>query len=483
MDGNLLKSPQLGSPDDSTDANYISGLSTILVASVQEAKDRISQIEYIFCSQIYPKIQSNSKTLQKLYSEAKEAAEASWKEKEKDLALQIDRLQSENHQFLDEIHSLKLEKEKFVNLGVLSPDSICHLKEELNDKTKELEEIRKAQENLSRMLVTKNLLILDNEKLLKELEEENNQLLKRQKTSDVEVESLKMELATKSKEVDEGMELQNKILDLIQKKTSLVADQETQFKNHQERATFLLSKLGTMSEKIHVLKQEVREKSEEVAKARTLQEKLFKKVQSQSAEIRDHQQLLIEDDSKKRQLKTRLEELENGFDLVKKEIREKNIELKEGRKLQDQLFQQIRMYNMEKYKKGEELEQLDKEKQNVLDKLKISEGKIDKLLRDLQETSKESYEGMELHGKLLSQIEAKESELISEKRKRKEAVIAYKKLKSQFNFLCGKFGLVTDTMLPQNKVEDENKHLRHNVSPLVKGNVFHVLWCLLIHQT
>lgn len=482
MDGNLLKSPQLGSPADSTDAKYISGLSTILVASIQEAKDRISQIEYIFCSQIYPKFQSNSKTLQKLYSEAKEAAEASWKEKERDLALQIDRLQSEKHQFLDEIKSMKLEKEKFVNMGILSPDSICHLKEELINKIEEVEERRKAQENLSRMLTTKNLLILDNEKMLKELEEENNELLKRQKILEVEVESLERELATKSKKVDDGMELQNKILELVQTKTSLVADKENQFKNHQEKANLLLSKLEIMSKKLDELQQEVREKTEEVAKGRKLQENLLKKVESQSAEIMEHEQLLIKYDREKRQLKTRLEEMENGIDLVKKEIREKNIELKEGRKLQEQLLQQLNIYNMERLKTGQEFEQLEKEKQNILGKLKISEEKIDKLLRNLQETSKESYEGMELHGKLLRQIEAKDSELISEKRKRKEAVTAYKKLKSQFNFLCGKFGLVTETMLPQNKVEDENKHLRHNVSPLVKGNAFHVLLCFLIHQ-
>lgn len=75
MEQNPQKLPQLGYPLDIGDAKYVSGLSTILVATIQEAKDRISQIEYIFCSQLFPNFQSQSKSLQKVYSEATIAAE------------------------------------------------------------------------------------------------------------------------------------------------------------------------------------------------------------------------------------------------------------------------------------------------------------------------------------------------------------------------------------------------------------------------
>ena len=57
-----------------------------------------------------------------------------------------------------------------------------------------------------------------------------------------------------------------------------------------------------------------------------------------------------------------------------------------------------------------------------------------------------------MHGKLLRQIEAKDSELLSEKKKRREVITAYKSLKSQYNFLREKFGLTTESMLPQNKI-------------------------------
>lgn len=48
-------------PPNTNDEKLVSGLSTILVASIQEAKDKISQLEYVFCSQLYPHFQSTSK--------------------------------------------------------------------------------------------------------------------------------------------------------------------------------------------------------------------------------------------------------------------------------------------------------------------------------------------------------------------------------------------------------------------------------------
>lgn len=474
MDGNFQKSPQLGCPAGA-DAKHISGLSTILVATIQEAKDRISQIEYIFCSQIYPNFQLNSKGLQKLYSEAREAAEAAWKEKERDLVLQIEKLQSEKHQFLDEIHSLKSERKKIANMGVLSSYHICHLQEELSRKTNEIEERKEAQETSSGVIATKKSLIVDNEKLVKELEEKNNQHLKRQKSLEVEVEALTWELATKSKEIDRRMKMQNTLLELLQSKTSLVVDQEKQLKDHEEKATLLLSRLGGMNKKVDELQLEVREKTEEVNNSRKLQKNLLQKVELQSLEIMKHEQQFSMYDEEKRELLTKLEKLENYVDLLQQETGDKNIELQEGRKLQEQLLQQLDTYKTERLKTGQEFEELEKEKQQVLAKLKISEEKVNSLQVDLRKTSNESSEDMELHAKLLQQIESKDSELISERRKRREAINAYKKLKSQYNFLSAKYGLITESKLPQNKVEDESEPLRHNQGPLVEGNEFRLL--------
>ncbi|XP_059652897.1 protein gamma response 1-like [Cornus florida] len=157
MEGDLQRSPPPGDPIDCGDAKYVSGLSTILVATIQEARDRISQIEYIFCSQLFPNFQSNSGSLQKIYSEAKKAAEDVWKEKEKELLLQIEKLQLEKQQALDENQSLKEEKAKFVNFEGQSPNSVNKLQEELKQMTKEVGEGRELQHSILRLLDQKTL--------------------------------------------------------------------------------------------------------------------------------------------------------------------------------------------------------------------------------------------------------------------------------------------------------------------------------------
>ncbi|KAL0397544.1 UNVERIFIED_CONTAM: protein gamma response 1 [Sesamum calycinum] len=140
--------------------------STILVATIQEAKDRISQIEYIFCSQLFPNFQS----LQQIYSEAKEAAEDAYKEKERDLQLQIKRLQCEKQQVLEENQLLKLENAKFISMETQACNSVKELQQELKQKTLEVNEGRKVHENLQKLLESKSSLIHSYETTIKELE-------------------------------------------------------------------------------------------------------------------------------------------------------------------------------------------------------------------------------------------------------------------------------------------------------------------------
>jgi len=54
-------SPKLEFPlTDTGTTNHADGLNTILVASIQDAKDHIGHIEYIFCSQLYPQFKSDA---------------------------------------------------------------------------------------------------------------------------------------------------------------------------------------------------------------------------------------------------------------------------------------------------------------------------------------------------------------------------------------------------------------------------------------
>ncbi|KAA8515698.1 hypothetical protein F0562_018691 [Nyssa sinensis] len=446
MEGDLKKSPQLGYSVDSGDAKYVSGLSTILVATIQEAKDRISQIEYIFCSQLFPNFQSISKSLQKIYSEASKAAEDAWKEREKDLLIQIEKLQLEKQQVLEENNSLKLETAKFVNIESPPPNSVCELQQELKQKIKEVAEGRELQQNY-------------------------NLLLKKQRSLQLEAEELRWQLMKKSKEVDGGMELQNKLLELVQSKASLIVHRDKQLKEHEEKITELLAKVRILEGKIDELQGMLGEKIEEVDKGKELKESLLNEIELQASKMVHNEQLLNDVEKEKKILAAKLERLEESVDGLQKELRKRIEEVEEGRKLHEQLLQQIDLNGLEMSKTGQLLEELDKEKKRLLAKLKCLEEKVDKLQMELREKSKESSEGMELHGKLFQQIEAKDYELQSEKKKRKDVIAAYKNLKSQYNFLCTKFGLTTENMLPKNRIEDENDSLRHNQNSLTSPDI------------
>ncbi|XP_027163040.1 protein gamma response 1-like [Coffea eugenioides] len=472
MDGNLQKSPQLGSTDDSMEFKYISGLSTILVATIQEAKDRISQIEYVFCSQIYPHFQAKSKTLQRLYSEARESAENACKEREKDLLLQIGKLQLEKQQFCAEISSLKLEREEFASIG-LSPDSIRSLQEDLQQKTKDVGALQVEVKQWHDLYNVAEKLVEDRDKELKELDDKRWKLFTEHTYLEREVKGLKSELANKTREFDAAMGLQLTLLQMVRSNTSLMMDkEEEQLTDHQGDADLIIRRFGIMNGKIDELQEELRKKNEEIEKGRKVRENLLKKVESQASEIMEHEQQLNEYEKEKRLLATRLVNLQNDINFLEKEIGKKNDEVEEGRILQEQLMQQIDSYNFEKLKIQKDFEELVKEKRQLLEKLgRGPEEKVDMHQPNLQEGSQGSSEEMELHGKLLQQIEAKDSQLMSEKQKRKEVIVAYKNLKSQYNFLCSKYGLTTENALPQNRMEDQSDTLGLNHSPLTSVDV------------
>ncbi|XP_047061089.1 protein gamma response 1-like [Lolium rigidum] len=97
MEGNMLGISVAGCGADAAadDFKYICGLSTILVATIQEVKDRVSQMEFIFCSQLFPHIQAKSKLLHARHSHdstATRTAEDEWRKREAGLVSQLEEL-------------------------------------------------------------------------------------------------------------------------------------------------------------------------------------------------------------------------------------------------------------------------------------------------------------------------------------------------------------------------------------------------------
>nr|POE89228.1 protein gamma response 1 [Quercus suber] len=209
MEGHLENSPKQGYPAYREDENVekcVLGLGTTLVATFEEAKERISQIEHIFCSQIFPTFQLKSENLQNFFPEGKKAREDACKEKENDLILPIERLQCEKQQALEENQSLKLEweyeektKELLAKVNGLER-KVNELQDELRrkdekvvegkkliklvdskrsfrKKTHEVEEGRQLRAQLQQQIVWNDTEMSKNKQHLKEYEEENNLLM------------------------------------------------------------------------------------------------------------------------------------------------------------------------------------------------------------------------------------------------------------------------------------------------------------------
>ncbi|CAI9103131.1 OLC1v1001572C1 [Oldenlandia corymbosa var. corymbosa] len=465
MEGNLEKSPQLGSPDE-IEAKYISGLSTVLVATVQEAKDRISQIEYVFCSQLYPHFQAKSKTLQKLYSEARESVENHFIEKEKDLLVQIEKLQQEKQQLCDEMSVLKLGREEFDKIG-LSPDEVRKLQKELNSKNFWVTHYEAKVRELDKTIDLKDEII---EFKTNKFDEWHGKYFDLRDQYRKEVEELKSELANQTKIVDAGMYLQNELLRVLQSYAPIAADKEEPLEGLKDKADLLLGRVKDMVKKISELQKDLKHKTQEVEKGRVVETNLLRKIESQGAEIMDYEQQSSGFEKEKKVFTTKLESLENDVDSLRKEISKKNDEVEEGRKVKEQLIQQIDLHNLEKVQQDQKYEELKKEKLQLLAKLAGSIEKSDICQATAHKRGVESSEDTELNRKLLQEIEAKDSQLMFEKQKRKDVIVAYKKLKSQYNFLCSKYGLTKENATPLDRKEEESDSLRHNQHKLLSAD-------------
>lgn len=168
--GKLLRqSMPLDSSLDDANNNYFTSLCTVFVATIQEAKDRISQLEFIFCSQLFPTFQSeltkSSNIAKRLEQLNKDAAEER-KQDRKSLLIELDELQTEKKQLQDYIQSMEisveqrikelssaselqrshyLEKEQVISK---IEDETLKLREELQRRIKEIDEGNASREKL-----------------------------------------------------------------------------------------------------------------------------------------------------------------------------------------------------------------------------------------------------------------------------------------------------------------------------------------------
>ncbi|XP_050210768.1 protein gamma response 1 [Mercurialis annua] len=383
--GDLQHSPKLGFEVEfnyEEDAKYVSKYSAILVATIQEAKDKVSQIEYVFCKQLYSHFQLQSKTFRKMYDD-----------KEKDYLLQIEKLRLENREVMEENRCLNLEKESLLSLR------------------------------------------------------ERNQLIR--------INELEEEVKLKSKEIDESLELQNRLLQLVQTKSSMVLDKGKQLKEREERIGELGAKVDDLEREVEELRVEIKEKTKKVAEKKELADGLHKNINFLMKELDNSTP-----EGEKKEWESKVENLEDSVSKLQKQLGERIQEVEEGNVLRGNLAQQIDTTKMEILRQKKQLEESENEKELLVKKVNGLEQQINELQENMYQTTKVA-EGKDLQEILRQKLEARNSQLVAMKKSHRDLFDKYKSLKSQYNYLCAKFGLTEENMLCRDKLVVESGSVMH----------------------
>lgn len=350
---------------DVIEAKYISGLSTVMVATIQEAKDRISQIEYIFCSQLFPNFQSKSKAFEKVYSDARLAACDAWKEREKDLLSQIEELKVENLGLVKDKEKLSEENDKLVSMPL---------------RLKSLEDY---------------------------------------------IAHLERKWKSRSEAVGNGVELYTGLVEVLEVKGSVVLGQD----------------------EVKMLLSEVKRLKEELCKRTLVTENLLKKVEHLSTEAAESERKLSDCEEQKQRLTNRLQVFEENVGRLEEMLRKKadELEVSQGK---------LNLTEKEMFKC----------KQKIADHGKAKALGEEHGCMNMQVKDKSYLAELEA---LRCQSEEKSVELATEIKKKNEAISAFKKLKSQYNYLRKRFGLTTDSDLQQSQLENESNQLGQHERPAI----------------
>uniref|UniRef100_A0ACD5VNX0 Uncharacterized protein n=1 Tax=Avena sativa TaxID=4498 RepID=A0ACD5VNX0_AVESA len=265
MEGKVLgiSSSDCGGDAASDDFKYICGLSTILVATIQEVKDRVSQMEFIFCSQLFPHIQAKSKLLHARHADdatATRAAEDEWRKREAVLVSQLEELSCGKQRAEDRLlqleSSLEEMKGKLVDAARLASEHDAEKKQLLG----RLEELNCGKRGVEdRLLQLESSLeemkwkLADATRLATEHDAEKKQLLGRleeEMKKDEAIHRLQREIGEKDADISrereahqqlqQQMELKDNDLLLAQNKVNLVT---AKYKDLKSQYNHLLRKL------------------------------------------------------------------------------------------------------------------------------------------------------------------------------------------------------------------------------------------------
>uniref|UniRef100_A0A8R7TTH1 DNA endonuclease activator Ctp1 C-terminal domain-containing protein n=1 Tax=Triticum urartu TaxID=4572 RepID=A0A8R7TTH1_TRIUA len=254
------------------DFKYITGMSTILVATIQEVKDRVSQMEFIFCSQIFPHFQAKSKLLHARLADstATREAEDEWRQREAGLLSQLEELNRGKRRAEDRLLQLESSLEEMrgmlVNADRLAAEHDAekkHLLGRLEEEMKKDEviwrlerEIGEKDAEMSREEMKKDEVI---RRLEREIEEKAAEIsrergrLEEEMEKDEVIRRLEREIGEKSAEISREREAHQRLRQQLElKDKDLLLEQNkfnhatTQYKHLKSEHNYLLGKIAEM---------------------------------------------------------------------------------------------------------------------------------------------------------------------------------------------------------------------------------------------
>ncbi|XP_042492075.1 protein gamma response 1 [Macadamia integrifolia] len=388
-------SPRLAFSADKDDGKYLSGLSTVLVATIQEVKDRISQIEHIFCGELFPSFQSKSKILEESFAEAKRT-EDEWRKKEKSLLFIIEELQFEKKHIIEQNqHLIASFKLKLMNNDELVGEELTNEKRLLekpesvgiSEGVDEFQEhIRHGIEELARIksFGEKASQMVNSEQVLNE--HQLNMLLSTMKSAKERVFELQYKLEYKTREVAEGKEKQANLLKMLESSYTVELVKDRLLQELLSNKEMLLSKIKSLEKTISELQLDLLDKAREVADGKDLQQKLSRKLESEDSEIRKTNQLLDEHESNKIRLLSRIKSMEKNVDDLQHQLTQKSLQVA----------------------------QLTQSREKLLKNVQLS---VFRLQYELKLGTEDMVEGKKLEEKLLGVVESKSSQIVDLKAK------------------------------------------------------------------
>ncbi|KAM7262674.1 hypothetical protein ACFE04_000357 [Oxalis oulophora] len=270
----------------------------------------------------------------------------------------------------------------------------------------------------------------------------------------------------KSKEVDEGMTLQNKLLQLIQTNAFTPKKKGKKIKDNEEKA----STVDSLKEKFDEFQEEVRRKDEELDNSKELSTNLLRKMECQAAEILNYEQKLSDYLKERDLLLAQVGTLEEKVGWLQNELMKRTEEVERERMLREQKLKQNNVNCSKILMYEQQLREKENSENFHIAKIRELEDNLNNIQVKLRGRGNESAEGKASYDSLLKVIELKETELRTENEQRRVAVDAFKRLKSQYEFLLKKKGLTNDNMLPPKNLKDITSNpLSHNQHPTPIG--------------